>query len=155
MASLNRVLLMGRLTRDPELRYIPSGQAVATLGLAISRVYTTPSGEKKEEVCFVRVIVWGRQAETCSQYLSKGRLIFIEGKLIYRAWETQDGQKRNTLEVRADRVQFLERPREGVAAEPTFVSEEIERPPLSEEKFVKEGSEVQELGQKSDKEVPF
>ncbi len=155
MASLNRVLLMGRLTRDPELRYIPSGQAVATFGMAISRAYTTPSGEKKEEVCFVRVIVWGRQAETCSQYLSKGRLVFVEGRLIYRTWETRDGQKRSTIEVKAGRVQFLERPRAEAAAEPTFVSEETEGPPILDEKSIEENSKVQEFSRKSDEEVPF
>jgi len=109
MASLNKVFLIGRLTRDPDLRYIPSGAAVVSFGLATSRVYTTQSGEKKEEVCFVRVVAWGRQAEICNQYLNKGRLIFIEGRLQYRSWETPEGGKRNTLEVRADRVQFLER----------------------------------------------
>ncbi len=109
MASLNKVLLIGRLTRDPDLRYIPSGTAVVSFGLATSRVYTAQSGEKKEEVCFVRIVAWGRQAEICNQYLGKGRLVFIEGRLQYRAWETPEKGKRSTLEVRADRVQFLER----------------------------------------------
>ncbi len=111
MASLNRVFLMGNLTRDPELRYIPSGTAVATFGLAVNTVYTTPTGERKEDVCFVRIVVWGKQAEQCTQYLSKGRPVFVEGRLIYRSWE-KDGQTRTTLEVRADRVQFLGRPKE-------------------------------------------
>lgn len=111
MASLNRVFLIGRLTRDPDLRYLPSGTAVVSFGLATSRVYTTQSGEKKEDVCFVRIISWGRQAEICNQYLSKGRLVFVEGRLQYRVWETPEGKKRNSLEVRANRVQFLERPR--------------------------------------------
>ncbi|MBI4354968.1 MAG: single-stranded DNA-binding protein [Candidatus Omnitrophica bacterium] len=109
MASVNRVLLMGNLTRDPELRYIPNGTAVATLGLAVNSNYTTPAGEKKEEVCFVRVVVWGKQGENCSKYLTKGRQVFVEGRLIYRSWE-KDGQTRSILEVRADRVQFLNRP---------------------------------------------
>lgn len=109
MASLNKVFLIGRLTRDPDLRYIPSGAAVVSFGLATSRIYTTQSGEKKEEVCFVRVVAWGRQAEVCNQYLNKGRLILVEGRLQYRSWETPEGGKRSTLEVRADRVQFLER----------------------------------------------
>lgn len=106
MASLNKVLLIGNLTRDPEVRYLQSGTPVATFGLATSRAYTTQAGEKKEEVCFVRVVVWGRQAELCGEYLTKGRLVFVEGRLQYRSWEAE-GQKRNTLEVRADRVQFL------------------------------------------------
>jgi len=155
MASLNKVFLIGRLTRDPELRYIPSGTAVSNFSMAISRVYTVPqSGEKKEEVCFVRVVAWGRQAETCSQYLSKGRLVFVDGRLQYRTWETQDGQKRSTLEVRAERVQFLERIKE-VAKEPTFVSDEDIGKVLSEEKFVEEESSVKEVAKEPDDKVPF
>ena len=107
MANLNKVFLIGNLTRDPELRYIPSGTAVASFGLATNRVYTTSSGEKKQEACFVRVVVWGRTAEICGEYLSKGRPVFIEGRLQYRAWDTPNGEKRSTLEIRAERVQFL------------------------------------------------
>jgi single-strand DNA-binding protein len=119
MANLNRVFLIGNLTRDPELRYIPSGTAVASLGLAINTPITRPNGESKEDVCFVRVVVWGKQAETCKQYLTKGRLVFVEGRLIYRSWE-QAGTKRSSLEVRADRVQFLgpRRGEEGPSPEP-------------------------------------
>ena len=117
MASLNRVFLMGNLTRDPELRYIPSGTAVASFGLAVNTSYTTPNGEKKEDVCFARIVVWGKQAENCAQYLAKGRPVFVEGRLIYRSWE-KDGQTRTTLEVRADRVQFLGRGKSAAEAEP-------------------------------------
>ncbi len=106
MASLNKVFLMGNLTRDPELRYVPSGAPVATFGLAVNRRFVTQQGEKKDEVCFVRIVVFGKQAESCSQYLNKGRLVFIEGRLQYRSWE-QEGQKRSSLDVIADRVQFL------------------------------------------------
>ncbi|MDP2921328.1 MAG: single-stranded DNA-binding protein [Candidatus Omnitrophota bacterium] len=109
MASLNKVFMMGNLTRDPELRYVPSGAPVATFGLAVNRTYVTQHGDKKDEVCFVRVVVFGKQAESCSQYLTKGRPVFIEGRLQYRAWE-QDGQKRSTLDIVADRVQFLGAP---------------------------------------------
>ena len=116
MAALNKVFLIGNLTRDPELRYVPGGAAVATFGLAISYNYKTQSGESRQEVCFVKIVVWGRQAETCSQYLSKGRPVFIEGRLQYRSWEDQDGKKRNTLEIRADRVQFLGSPQKGQSA---------------------------------------
>ena len=126
MASLNRVFLMGNLTRDPELRYIPSGTPVATFGLAINTTYTAQGGEKKEEVCFVRVVVWGKQAESCAQYLSKGRPVFVEGRLIYRSWE-KDGQTRTTLEVRADRVQFLGRPTSAAPAAETESAHEVER----------------------------
>ncbi len=109
MANLNKVLLIGNLTRDPELRYIPSGTAVANFSLATNRVYVTSSGEKKQETCFVRVVVWGKVAETCGEYLSKGSPVFVEGRLQYRSWDTPSGEKRNTLEVRAERVQFLGR----------------------------------------------
>jgi len=106
-ASLNKVLLIGNLTRDPELRYIPSGTAVATFSVAINRVYTSQSGEKKEEVAFIRIVVWGRRAEVCGEYLSKGSPVFVEGRLQSRSWEGQDGQKRSTTEVIADNIQFL------------------------------------------------
>lgn len=109
MANLNSVFLIGRLTRDPELRYVPSGKAVANLGLATSRVFTTQAGERKEEVCFVRVVVWGKQAENCSQYLSKGSQIFVEGRLRSSSWETESGEKRSRMDVVARRVQFLDK----------------------------------------------
>ena len=107
MASFNKVLLMGNLTRDPELRYVPSGTAVATFTVAVNRVYTSQAGEKKEEVSFIRIVVWGRRAEVCGEYLSKGSPVFVEGRLQSRSWEGQDGQKRSTMEVIADNVQFL------------------------------------------------
>jgi single-strand DNA-binding protein len=107
MANFNKVLLMGNLTRDPELRYIPSGAAVATFGLAVNRVYGTQSGEKKKDTCFIRVVVWGKVAEVCGEYLSKGSPVFVEGRLQSRNWVTQDGQKRSTIEVVAENVQFL------------------------------------------------
>jgi single-strand DNA-binding protein len=106
-ANLNKVLLIGNLTRDPELRYIPSGTAVATFSLAVNRVYNTPAGEKKEETTFIRIVVWGRRAEVCGEYLSKGSPVFVEGRIQSRSWEDKDGQKRSTVEVIADNVQFL------------------------------------------------
>jgi single-strand DNA-binding protein len=111
MASLNKVLLLGNLTRDPELRYAPNGTAVARFGLAINSRYR--QGEEwKDDVCFVDVVVFGRQAETAGEYLSKGRMALIEGRLQWRSWEGQDGQKRSKHEVIAERVQFLSRGRE-------------------------------------------
>ena len=107
MPSLNRVLLMGNLTRDPELRYIPSGAAVANFGLATSRAYTTQDGERREEVCFVDIETWGKTAENCANYLTKGRLVLVEGSLQFRSWETEDGQKGSKHSVRAFNVQFL------------------------------------------------
>lgn len=110
MASLNRVFLIGNLTRDPEVRYLPSGKAVGDLRMAISRKYKTATGEEREETCFVSVVVWGRQAETCGQYLGKGSSLFVEGRLNYEEWE-KDGQKHNRLRVVADRVQFMGAPK--------------------------------------------
>ncbi len=106
-ANLNKVLLIGNLTRDPELRYIPSGSAVATFTVAVNRVYKDQAGEKKEQTSFIKVVVWGRRAEVCGEYLSKGSPVFVEGRLQSRDWETQEGQKRNTVEVVADNIQFL------------------------------------------------
>ncbi len=107
MANLNKVFLIGRLARDPELRYIPSGTAVTTFTVATNRAYTLASGEKREESCFVRVVAWARQAELCGEYLSKGSPVFVEGRLQSRSWETPDGQKRSTIEVVAQNIQFL------------------------------------------------
>jgi single-strand DNA-binding protein len=107
MASLNRVFLMGNITRDPELRYIPSGSAVTTFTIAVNRVYKLQTGEKKEEVSFVRVVVWGRMAEVCGEYLTKGSPVFVEGRLQSRSWDAPDGQKRSTMEVIATNIQFL------------------------------------------------
>ena len=100
-------MLIGNLTRDPELRYIPSGQAVATFTVAVNRTYNAQSGEKKEEVSFIRVVVWARRAEVCNEYLKKGSPVFVEGRLQSRTWDAQDGTKRSTIEVIAQNVQFL------------------------------------------------
>ncbi len=97
--SLNKVQLIGNLTRDPELRYTPSGAAVCTIGLATNRYWTTEAGEKKEEVEFHRVVAWNKLAELCSQLLTKGRKIYVEGRLRTAAWTGQDGTQRTTTEV--------------------------------------------------------
>ena len=107
MPGFNKVILVGNLTRDPEMRYVPSGRAVTTFSIAVNRTYTLQDGTKKDDVCFVRIVVWGKQAESCSEYLSKGRPVLVEGRLQSRSWEAQDGTKRNTIEVVAQRVQFL------------------------------------------------
>ena len=109
MASVNKVFLLGNLTRDPELRYTPSGAGVASFGLAVNRRYKA-GNENKEEVCFVDITVWGKQGENCVEYLNKGSQVFIEGRLQFRSWETEDGQKRNKLDVVANNVQFLGKP---------------------------------------------
>ena len=116
MASLNKVFLIGNLTRPPELRYTPSGTAVADIRLAVNRSYTTQGGEKREDTCFLTVVVWGKQAEACGEYLDKGSPILVEGRLQARDWETKDGQKRNVVEIVAERVQFMGRGKAPAAA---------------------------------------
>lgn len=108
MASYNKVLLMGNLTRDPEVRYTPKGTAVAELGLAVNRQYTADNGEKREETTFVDVTLWGRQAEVAAEYLKKGRAVFIEGRLQMDSWEDkQTGQKRSKLKVVGEGMQMV------------------------------------------------
>jgi single-strand DNA-binding protein len=108
MASVNKVMLLGRLTRDPELRYTPKGTAVCDLGIALNRVWTDPGGEKREEVTFVDVECWQRTAELCAQYLRKGRQVFLEGRLKLDQWDDPNGQKRSKLKVTADQVTFVD-----------------------------------------------
>ena len=108
MASYNKVLLLGNCTRDPEVRYTPKGTAVAELGLAVNRVFTSESGEKREETTFVDVTFWGRQAEIVGEYLKKGRPVFIEGRLQMDTWDDkQTGAKRSKLKVVAEGMQLL------------------------------------------------
>jgi single-strand DNA-binding protein len=108
MANLNKVLLLGNVTRDPEVRYTPKGSAVCDLGVAVNRAYTTDSGEKREEVTFVDVTLWGRTAEIAGEYLKKGRPVFIEGRLQMDSWDDkQTGQKRSRLRVVAENMQLL------------------------------------------------
>ena len=107
MASLNKVLLIGNLTRDPDLKYLSSGVPVASFGLAVNRTYTDGNGEKQEDPCFVDVTCWSRLAEVSAEYLKKGKSVFIEGRLQYRSWEAEDGGKKSKLEVVAQNIQFL------------------------------------------------
>src|SRR5258707_2572122 len=108
MASFNKVILLGNLTRDPEVRYTPKGSAVGDLGIAINRSYTLDSGEKREEVTFVDVVLWSRLAEIAGEYLKKGRPIFIEGRLQLDTWDDkQSGQKRSKLRVIGETMQLL------------------------------------------------
>ena len=123
MASFNKVILVGNLTRDPELRYTPKGTAVAKLGLAVNRVWRAEGGEKKEEVTFVDIDAFGQQAETICQYMKKGSPILVEGRLRLDQWDDkQTGQKRSKLGVILESFQFLDagnRTAEGAAAAPT------------------------------------
>jgi single-strand DNA-binding protein len=108
MASFNKVILLGNLTRDPEVRYTPKGSAVCDLGLAVNRNYTLDNGEKREEVTFVDVVLWARLAEIAGEYLKKGRPVFIEGRLQLDTWDDkQSGQKRSKLRVIGETMQLL------------------------------------------------
>lgn len=135
MANFNKVFLIGNLTRDPELKYTPNGTAVTEFGIAVNRSYTSVSGEKKEDVCFVSISVFGRKAEVANEYLKKGSPIFIEGRLRFDSWETQDGQKRNRLSVVGENFQFLGRGGGGgsrrESSEPSYTDEGIDAQDVS------------------------
>ncbi len=119
MAGINKVILIGNLGRDPELRYTQNGQPVANFSLATSENWTDKtSGEKVEKTEWHRIVVWGRTAEHCSQYLAKGRTVYIEGRLQTRDWEDKEGQKRSTTEINAQTVQFLGGPKGQSAGSP-------------------------------------
>lgn len=111
--SLNRAQIIGNLTRDPELRTTTSGQTVANFGVATSSVWTDAAGQRQEKTEFHNIVVWGKLAEICGQYLAKGRKVFVEGRLQTREWEGQDGQKRRTTEIVADTMIMLDRPPQG------------------------------------------
>lgn len=128
MANFNKVLLIGNLTKDPELRYTPQGVAVVNLRLAVNRRFKDRNQELKDETCFITVVAWDKQAETCNQYLHKGSPIFIEGRLQSRSWEDNAGAKRSVIEVRAERIQFLAR----APAKAGAASEEAPPEPASE-----------------------
>lgn len=116
---LNRIVLIGRLTRDPELRFTASGKAVASFTIAVDR---RPNKQGEREADFIRIIVWDKQAENCSNYLGKGRLVAVDGRLQVRTYQAQDGQNRTVAEVVAENVRFLDRAREGAGAGPGFGS---------------------------------
>ena len=141
MASYNKVLLMGNLTKDPELRYTPQGAAVANLRMAINRKYRDKNQELKEEVCFITAVVWNKQAETCNQYLHKGSPLFVEGRLQSRSWEDNAGQKRSVVEVRAERVQFLGSPSGAGKVQTTESVEEVNTQPSTESAWLAESEE--------------
>src|SRR3989344_3871384 len=139
--SLNRVQLIGNLTRDPELRYTPQGTAVCSFGLATNRGWTTDSGEKKEEAEFHKIVAWNKLGELCSQLLTKGRKVYVEGRLSTKSWTGQDGAQRTTTEVVIDDMIILDSKRESEAPveESTFEeSQEATSPEPKEEKAKKE-----------------
>jgi single-strand DNA-binding protein len=123
IASLNKIMLIGNVGSDPEMRYTPNGKAVTSFRMATNYRYAGSDGERKEETEWFRVSVWGKQAESCNQFLSKGKRVYVEGRLHSRNWEGQDGQMRTSLEVSANRVIFLDR------AAPVSLPEEGELAP--------------------------
>jgi single-strand DNA-binding protein len=112
---LNKIAIVARLTRDPELRYTPSGAAVCNLRLASNHYSKSKTGEKKEEVCFITAVVWSKRAENCNQYLKKGSAIFVEGRLQSRSWENAQGAKQYAIEIFSEDIQFLDRVKEGTS----------------------------------------
>ena len=154
MANVNKVILIGNVTRDPEVKFTPKGSAVTEIGLAVNRSYSLDNGEKREEVTFIDVTFWGRQAETIGQYLSKGRPIFVEGRLKLDQWDDKEsGQKRSKLKVVCENFQFIGAPKGGAevsdqppaqrsaprpvnkpapAAKPAAAAEEEVAPPASD-----------------------
>ena len=131
MPNLNKVMIMGNLTRDPEVKYTPKGTAVADLALAINRVYSTDAGEKREETTYVDVELWGRQAEIAGEYLRKGRPVYIEGRLKLDTWDDkQTGQKRSKMRVVGEALQLLgSRDGGGGGSEGDDVPRQAQRPP--------------------------
>jgi single-strand DNA-binding protein len=142
MASLNKVMLMGNLTRDPELRYTPQGTAVVNLRLAVNRRFRNKNQELKDEVCFITAVVWNKMAETCNQYLHKGSPVFIEGRLQSRSWEdAATGKARSVIEVRAERVQFLGGAPKGTGTGESQSHEEVSAEPTTETAWLEESEE--------------
>jgi single-strand DNA-binding protein len=116
MAGLNKVMIIGNLGKDPEMRFTANGSAVTNFSVAVSRQYSGSDGERREETEWFTVVAWNKLAELCNQYLQKGRRVYVEGRLQTRSWDGQDGQKRYRTEVIASEVQFLDRVASGVGA---------------------------------------
>lgn len=149
MASFNKVILMGNLTRDPELRQAPSGAKVADLGLAVSETWRDKNGQPKEVTCFVDVVVWDKLAELCQQYLTKGRPVLVEGRLQMDEWKNQQGEKRSKLRVRADTVKFLGTPQKrdegsqvGSTAAPAAPAAAAARTPAADAPFAEDTGDL-------------
>jgi len=162
--SLNKVSLIGNLTRDPELRYTPQGTAVCTFGLATNRQWTTESGERREEVDFHRIVAWNKLAELCAQLLSKGRKAYVEGRLQTRNWTAQDGSQRTTTEIVISDMIILDSRREAAesGAELDIPETEIESPkeaPVVEEKPAAKTKKKTKTSKKrkkaSSEDIPF
>lgn len=156
MASYNRVILMGNLTRDPEMKYIPSGTAVTNFGLAMNEKYTDrESGETRESACFVDVEAWGRQAEVANEYLSKGSPVFIEGALKFDSWETPEGEKRNKLRVRVFRLQLIGGRRDGDEVGGGYTDAMPSEPSQAQSETSQEQSAGSGSATTTDDDIPF
>lgn len=137
MQNVNLAIVMGNLTRDPELRYTPNGQPVTSFGVATNRSWKDANGDKKDEVEFHEVVVWGKLAELCSQYLNKGRKVHVMGRLQTRSWEGQDGAKRQKTEIVAQDIAFVDSRRDGG----DFPADEVAEAPAKKAKGKKEDKE--------------
>ena len=146
MVSLNKVMIIGNVGGDPEMRFTPGGHPVTSFGVATNWVFTTPEGERKQETEWFNVVTWNRLAEQCNQFLNKGRLVYVEGRLRTRSWEGQDGQKHYRTEVVANRVTFLDRQ---VAASST------EEPPSDEKPSDEKPSDEAGSGDLEPEDIPF
>ena len=160
--SLNRVQLIGNLTRDPELRYTPQGTAVCTLGLATNRTWTTDGGDKKEDVEYHKIVAWNKLGELCSQLLSKGRKIYVEGRLSTRSWTAQDGGQRSTTEIVIDDMIILDSRRDGGSSQDISYGEEEEAPEESGDEKPKSKKKDEPKKEKTDEsddinpdDIPF
>lgn len=151
--SLNRVQLIGNLTRDPELRYTPQGTAVCTFGLATNRSWTTDSGEKHEESEFHRIVAWNKLAELCSQFLVKGRKVYVEGRLSTRNWTGQDGQQRSTTEVVIDDMILLDSKGSGISGVAAQAPDEA-KPAKAEPKEKKQEESASDIPTPDEDMVP-
>ena len=155
MASYNRVILMGNLTRDPELKFLPSGSSVANFGIAMNERYTDrQTGEQKESPCFVDVEAWGRQAEIVNEYLTKGSPIFIEGSLKFDSWETEDGTKRSRLRVRAFRIQLIGGRRDSEDMDGNYASAQPAAAPTGPDSY-QDAPEATSAPSSTDDDIPF
>jgi len=159
--SLNRVQLIGNLTRDPELRYTPSGTAVCSFSIATNRNWTTDTGEKKDEVEFHRIVAWNKLAELCSQFLTKGRKVFVEGRLATRSWTAQDGAQKQTTEIVISDMILLDSRRTGEEVsheqaheEPLVEEVDEEKSSAKQNTKPSKKSEVEEEVSKEDEIVP-
>jgi len=162
--SLNKVMLIGNLTRDPEMRYTPQGAAVCTFGVATNRSWTTDTGEKKEDVEFHNVVAWNKLAEICSQLLKKGRKVFVEGRLSTRSWQGQDGAQKQRTEVVINDMVILDRkmdengPEAEVAemgVEPQVSPEEADEKPAKKGKSAPKEKEKEKVEEVNEEDIPF